>query len=116
MINNHRLLLHYLILSILKIFSARRGWQSSLGRLRVEARLRDFLLLGDYRLLLLLVQFLFGNILGIDCVVDRDRTCIDTCHGGHAGWHLVFINRLDVDLAGSPSALVIVGIDHAARP
>ena len=88
MINNHRLLLYFfLILHVLIVFSARRGWQSSLGRLRVEARLRDFLLLGDYRLLLLLLIFiklLFGNILGIDCVVDRNRTSIDTCHGGHA--------------------------------
>ena len=89
MINNHRLLLYFfLILHVLIVFSARRGWQSSLGRLRVEARLRDFLLLGNYwlllLLLLLLICFLFGNILGIDCVVDRDRTCFDTCHGGHA--------------------------------
>ena len=87
MINNHRILLRFHILSVLIIFSARRGWQSSLGRLRVEARLRNFLLLSDYRLLLLLlllICFLFGNILGIDCVVNRDRTCFDTCHGGHA--------------------------------
>ena len=84
MINNHRLLLLFLILHVLIVFSARRGWQSSLGRLRVETWLRDFLLLSDYRLLLLFIKFLFGNILGVDCVVDRDRTSIDTCHGGHA--------------------------------
>ena len=84
MINNHRLLLLFLILHVLIVFSARRSWQSSLGRLRVEAWLRDFLLLSDYRLLLLFIKFLFGNILGVDCVVDRDRTSIDTCHGGHA--------------------------------